>query len=135
MKKVKKLLAENSQGLMLAAGIGLGNLVFFQQAGWKMEPIRIGLLSLVLYGLLRIFFSQWKRIREDKRMAAGTMIFALLFGAMVVVGQKISVEQWVFQDFGLSDIIWFLFYTGLGMLIFTGLNWLYVKIELGCIEK
>ena len=56
MKKVKKLLAENSQGLMLAAGIGLGNLVFFQQAGWKMEPIRIGLLSLVLYGLLHIFF-------------------------------------------------------------------------------
>lgn len=135
MKKVKKLLAENSQGLMLAAGIGLGNLVFFQQAGWKMEPIRIGFLSLILYGLLRIFFSQWKRIREDKRMTAGTMIFALLFGAMVVVGQKISVEQWVFQDFGLSDIIWFLFYTGLGMLIFTGLNWLCGKRELGCIEK
>lgn len=120
---------------MLAAGIGLGNLVFFQQAGWRMEPIRIGLLSLVLYGLLRIFFSQWKRIREDKRMAAGTMIFALLFGAMVVVGQKISVEQWVFQDFSLSDIIWFLFYTGLGMLLFTGLNWLWEKRELGCIEK
>lgn len=126
---------ENRQGIILVIGIGLGNLVFFQQEGWKMEPIKIALVSLLFYGLLQIFFLQWNEIKEDRRRLVGTLIFSLVFGAMVVIGQKISVEQWIFQEFGVSDIIWFLFYTVLGILLFTGSYWLFEKRELSCIEK
>lgn len=55
MKKIKELLDDNFQGVLLTVGIAMANLVFFQQESWKMDPVKIALLSLGFFYLLRIF--------------------------------------------------------------------------------
>ena len=126
MKKIKELLDDNFQGVLLTVGIAMANLVFFQQESWKMDPVKIALLSLGFFFLLRIFTGQMRNIR-DIREKTGIILLGLLFGFMIVVGQKIQVGTRIFQSFSLSDLIWILFYTWTGILLFTGLNWLCSK--------
>ena len=126
MKKIKELLDDNFQGVLLVAGIAMANLVFFQQENWKMEPVKTALLSILFFFLLRIFAEQKEKSR-DIREKAGIIFLGLLFGLMIVTGQKIQVGTRIFQSFSWSDLIWILFYTWIGILLFTGLHWICSK--------
>lgn len=64
MKKIKELLDDNFQGVLLVVGIAMANLVFFQQQNWKMDPVKIAFLSLGFFFLLRIFTGQIRNIRN-----------------------------------------------------------------------
>ena len=130
MKKIKELLAHNFQGVLFLIGIAMANLIFFQQENWKMEPVKTALLSILFFFLLRIFTEQKDKSR-DIREKAGIIFLGLLFGLMIVVGQKIQVGTRIFQSFSWSDLIWVIFYTWIGILLFTGLNWLCCKLRIG----
>ena len=130
MKKIKELLDDNFQGVLLGVGIAMANLIFFQQENWKMEPVKTALLSILFFFLLRIFTEQKDKSR-DIREKAGIIFLGLLFGLMIVVGQKIQVGTRIFQSFSWSDLIWVIFYTWIGILLFTGLNWLCSKLRIG----
>ena len=82
MKKIKELLDDNFQGVLLVAGIAMANLVFFQQENWKMEPVKTALLSILFFFLLRIFAEQKEKSR-DIREKAGIIFLGLLFGRMI----------------------------------------------------
>ena len=130
MKKIKELLDDNFQGVLLGVGIAMANLIFFQQENWKMEPVKTALLSILFFFLLRIFTEQKDKSRGI-REKAGIIFLGLLFGLMIVVGQKIQVGTRIFQSFSWSDLIWVIFYTWIGILLFTGLNWLRSKLRIG----
>lgn len=130
MKKIKELLVHNFQGVLFLIGIAMANLIFFQQENWKMEPVKTALLSILFFFLLRIFTEQKDKSR-DIREKAGIIFLGLLFGLMIVVGQKIQVGTRIFQSFSWSDLIWVIFYTWIGILLFTGLNWLRSKLRIG----
>lgn len=130
MNKIKKLLAYNFQGALFLVGIVMANLVFFQQESWKMDPFKIALLSLGFFFLLWIFAKQKEKI-QDIREKTGIILLGLLFGLMVVVGQKIHVGEKLFQSFSWSDLIWIVFYTWTGILLFMGLNWLCSRKKIG----
>lgn len=130
MKKIKELLDDNFQGVLLGVGIAMANLIFFQQENWKMEPVKTALLSILFFFLLRIFTEQKDKSRGI-REKAGIIFLGLLFGLMIVVGQKIQVGTRIFQSFSWSDLIWVIFYTWIGILLFTGLNWLCSKLWIG----
>ena len=83
----------------------MANLVFFQQESWKMDPVKIALLSLGFFYLLRIFTDQMGKI-TDIREKTGILLLGLLFGLMVVVGQKIRVEERIFESISWSDLVW-----------------------------
>ena len=80
MKKIKKLLDDNFQGVLLVVGIAMANLVFFQQQSWKMDPVKIALLSLGFFFLLRIFTGQIRNIR-DIRDKTGIILLGLSAGS------------------------------------------------------
>lgn len=130
MEKIKQLLFDNFQGALFLVGIVMANLVFFQQESWKMDPFKIALLSLGFFFLLWIFAEQKEKI-QDIREKTGIILLGLLFGLMVVVGQKIHVGEKLFQSFSWSDLIWLVFYTWIGILLFMGLNWLCSRKKIG----
>lgn len=130
MKKIKELLDHNFQGVLLVGGIAMANLVFFQQESWKMDPVKVGLLSLVFFFLLKVFTEQKREIR-DIREKTGIILWGLLFGLMVVAGQKIQVEERIFENISWSDLVWLAFYTWTGILLFMGLYRLCCKRKLG----
>lgn len=80
MKKIKELLDDNFQGVLLTVGIAMANLVFFQQESWKMDPVKIALLSLGFFFLLRIFTGQMRIIWDilSRKNSAINMISFLL---------------------------------------------------------
>ena len=80
MKKIKELLDDNFQGVLLVAGIAMANLVFFQQENWKMEPVKTALLSILFFFLLRIFAEQKEKSR-DIREKGRDYIFRASFWA------------------------------------------------------
>lgn len=130
MKKIKELLDDNIQGVFLVVGIAMANLVFFQQESWKMDPVKIALLSLGFFYLLRIFTDQMGKI-TDIREKTGILLLGLLFGLMVVVGQKIRVEERIFESISWSDLVWLAFYTWTGILLFMGLYRFCSKRKIG----
>lgn len=105
--------------MFLVVGIAMANLVFFQQESWKMDPVKIALLSLGFFYLLRIFTDQMGKI-TDIREKTGILLLGLLFGLMVVVGQKIRVEERIFESIS-GRILSGLPFIRTGILLFMGL--------------
>lgn len=126
MIEIKKTLLRYSDWILLICAMLLANLLFFHQEGWKMEPVKIGAVSMGIYLCMRWLGKRKEQWRE-KNVLIGSGIFGLLFALMILAGDKIHAGDWEFQAFSAADVLWFCLYGVLGSLLFLSLYLFYTE--------
>lgn len=136
MDKGKTWIREQSELVMMIAAIMAANLLFFNQQGWKMNPVYIALTAVLFF--LGIRQASGKRgVFREPRVWQGSLCMGLLFALMIVVGAKInpgSGAQDLSLEFGafhVSDILWLCFYLILGTLLFFNIYLLSENAKIG----
>lgn len=116
--RVKEFCIRYKTIIILVISIALSNLFIYLQSAIKMNPVWIaGTAGIFYFGMLFIWDNRIKL--RGKRIMYGCGGLAIVFSAMLVIGEKINAESREFLPFVLSDLVEFIFYFGIGILLFS----------------